>query len=92
MTCHLNTFNILTLGAISANEMRSKRTFTLAIAMLVNMIYALIVKLTNTIQWKIRKQKLRLIFTKFTATVVIKWIKHMVMPLSIKWNAMDVHA
>jgi len=90
MNCQLNTLNTLMLGVTHANEMASKTTCTLVIVMLVNMIYALIVKLTNTKRWKIRKLKLRLIFTNFIAMVVINWIKYKVMPLIMKWNAMDV--
>jgi hypothetical protein len=75
---------------MNANKLASRRIYTLAIVMLVNMIYALIVKLTNTKKWKIRRLKLRLMWTGFSVIVAIKWIRNKDMTLSMLYNVMDV--
>lgn len=90
MTCQLNTLNILMLDVTHAKEMVSKKTYTLTIVILVNMIYALIVKSTNTKLWKIKKLKLKSIFKEFIVIMVINWIKYKVMKLNIKYNVMYV--
>lgn len=90
MKSHLNILNILMLDVMNANELAYRKTYTLVIAMNVNMIYALNVKQTITKIWQIRKLKLKLMQTNFTAMVAIEWIREKVMPLGMLYNVMDV--
>jgi len=75
---------------INANELESRRTFTLAIAMHAPSIYALIVKSTNVKPWQIKRWKFMLIKTEFTVMTAIEWNRNKVMPLGIAYNVMDV--
>ena len=90
MTCHHHTINTQMLVVMNANEMASRRIYTLATVMSVNLTYVLNVKSKNTKRWEMIKFKLRLIWKVFIAMMVTEWTSGKVMHLDILSNVMDV--
>ena len=78
------------LVVMNANEMASRRIYTLATVMSVNLTYVLNVKSKNTKRWEMIKFKLRLIWKVFIAMMVTEWTSGKVMHLDILSNVMDV--